>query len=143
MSFDLQVQNGDLVLNNGDLAIVQDTNKLIQDILKIALTTAGSNTLYPFYGSYLSRSIVGSVLDNQMTTQIAEAQIQNCLEILKTLQEQQVKSLQQVSANEQLGIILSVDVDQNVIEPTFYTVTIRVTSKGFQAVSTSFDVSPF
>lgn len=143
MSFDLQLKNGDLTLNNGDLAVVVDTDKLIQDILKIALTTAGANVLYPFYGSYISRSLIGNVLNNQITTDIAEAQIQNCLEILQKLQAAQVASLQKVSANEQLNIILDVSINRSDIDPTFYTVNITVATKGFKSISTNFDVSPF
>ena len=103
MSFDLKITNGDLVLENGDFKIVQDSEKLIQDILKMALTEAGSNPLYPWYGSFISRSIIGSSLDVGITFQIAQSQLQNSIENLKNLQVAQLKSGQKVSADEQIN----------------------------------------
>src|SRR5271170_4302310 len=103
MSFDLQIINGDLVLQNGALGTVINSQKLIQDILKIALTPAGSNPLQPWYGSFISRSLIGSPLASSIILQVAQSQLQNALENLMTLQQKQVKSFQMVTPDEQLN----------------------------------------
>ena len=94
MSFDLKIIAGDLSLQNGKLQIVENTEKLIQEILKIVLTDIGANPLNPGYGSYISRTLVGSPVYSTVLIQIAKSQITTCLENLKTLQEIQVQSLQ-------------------------------------------------
>ena len=75
MSFDLQIIAGDLVINNGQLQTVTDSNKLVQDILKICLTAAGSNPLQPWYGSFISRTLVGNPNYTSVLIQIAKTQI--------------------------------------------------------------------
>ena len=45
MSFDIKIKSGDLVITQGQLQKVIDSEKLIQDILKMRLTTAGSNAV--------------------------------------------------------------------------------------------------
>src|ERR1035437_4382520 len=98
MSFDLKIINKDLVLKNGQLRTVIDSEKLIQDILKICLTNVGSNQLQPGYGSFISRTLVGSPMHTSVLVQVAKSQLNSCLDNLKSLQERQVKSFQRVSA---------------------------------------------
>jgi len=141
MSFDLKVRNGDLVLDRGDLKTVVDSEKLIQDILKIALTTAGSNPQHPWYGSYVSRSLVGSGLSTDIIFQLGQTQLQNALEILKSLQEAQVKQFQRVSPDEQINSILDISINRNTRDPRLFDVIIKVVSKGFKPVTTVFRVS--
>ena len=141
MSYDLAVKNGDLVLQNSDLQKVVDTDKLVQDILKICLTNAGADPMNPWYGSFISRSLVGSVLDNSITVQLAQAQLQNAIENLKNLQAAQVRSFQKISPAEQISAILSVDVVRNTTDPRIFTVSIKVLSKALTPVSTSFNIT--
>ncbi len=141
MSFDLKIKNGDLVIDNGGLQTVQDSEKLIQDILKMALTEAGSNPLFPWYGSFISRSIVGSSLDVGITFQIAQSQLQNSLENLKNLQAAQLKSGQKVSADEQINSILDISINRNKTDPRQFDVRIKVLSKGFKPITTAFTLS--
>jgi phage baseplate assembly protein W len=141
MSFDLKLQNGDLVIKNGQLQTVVDTEKLIQDVLKLCLTTVGADPLHPWYGSFLSRTMVGNPNSNQMIIQIAKSQLNTALENLKSLQELQIKSFQRVSAEEQISAIMEVSVVQNQVDPTLYDIKIKILSKGLKPVNASFRIS--
>lgn len=141
MSFDLKIQNRDLVITNGDLVKIQDNDKLIQDILKICLTPAGSNPMQPWYGSYVSRALIGSALDTGITIQIAKSQLHTALENLKSLQELQVKSFQQVSAEEQINAVLDVSVLRRVSDPTIFDIKIKIITKSLKQINPSFSVS--
>lgn len=141
MSFDLKISNRDLVIKNGSLKTVQDSEKLIQDILKMCLTTAGSNPMFPWYGSFLSRSIIGSAQNTSVLVQISKTQLSTALDNLKSLQELQVKSFQRISADEQISAILDISVNRNQIDPRFIDVKIKVLTKGLQPITTAFKVS--
>lgn len=141
MSFDLKIISGDLVLQNGDLRTVVDSEKLIQDLLKIALTTAGANPLQPWYGSYISRSLVGSPLGTSIVVQLAQSQLQNAIENLMTLQKAQVKSFQSVTPDEQIGAILDISIVRSTSDPRLFDVRIKVLSKGMKPITTAFTVS--
>lgn len=143
MSFDLKVKNGDLVIENGDLATVSGSNKLIQDILKIAQTPAGANPAIPWYGSYVSKSIVGSALDTSIILEVGKSQLQSAIQTLMELQVEQVKSGQNVSADEQIKSIVDINIRQNKNNPTYFFVTIKVLSKGLKTASANFEISPF
>lgn len=140
MSFDLKISSGDLVLDNGDLKIIKDSEKLIQDLLKICLTEAGSNPLHPWYGSFISRSMIGSVLDENIVIQIGQSQLQNALENLKTLQTTQAKSFQKVSADELINSIVDVSIIRNIRDPRIFNVKLKVLSKGQKPITTTFSV---
>lgn len=141
MSFDLKIINGDLVISNGDLRTVTDSEKLIQDILKICLTDVGSNPLHPGYGSFLSRTIIGNPIYTNTIVQIAKSQLNTCLTNLQDLQNIQVRSLQRVSADEQLAAITDISVVRNTIDPRLFNVTIKCLTKGFKPITTAFQVS--
>lgn len=141
MSYDLKISNGDLVKNNGQLQTVVDSEKLIQDILKICLTNVGSNSLNPWYGSFLSRTMVGNALDSAVTITIAQSQLNTALENLKNLQNLQLKSSQRVSADEQINAILDISIIRNQIDPRLFDVRIGVLTKGMKPISTAFRVS--
>ncbi len=141
MSFDLKISNRDLVIKDGSLKTVQDSEKLIQDILKMCLTTAGSNPMFPWYGSFLSRSIIGSPQNTSVLIQISKTQLSTALDNLKTLQELQVKSFQRVSADEQISAILDISVNRSQIDPRFIDVKIKALTKGLKPITTAFKVS--
>jgi hypothetical protein len=141
MSFDLKISGGDLVIKNGQLQSVIDSEKLIQDILKICLTTAGSNPIHPWYGSFISRTIVGNPNYNSMLIHIGKSQLNTALQNLKDLQDLQVKSFQRVSADEQIAAIQDISININNIDPRLFDVSVRVVSKGLKPVSTSFRIS--
>jgi hypothetical protein len=141
MSYDLKVIAGDLVLQNGDFRTVVDSEKLIQDILKVCLTTAGANPLQPWYGSFISRSMIGSPLGTNMVIQLAQSQLQNAIENLMTLQKAQIKAFQTVTPDELIANILDIAVIRSNIDPRLFNVTIKVLSKGFKPISTAFTVN--
>lgn len=141
MSFDLKISDKDLVIKNGSLQTVVDSEKLIQDILKICLTTAGSNPLHPGYGSYISRTLVGSPLYTSVLVQIGKSQLNAALENLKALQEEQVRKFQRVSADEQISAILDISIVRNEIDPRLFSVRIKALSKGFKPITTAFRAS--
>lgn len=141
MSFDLKIIGGDLVIQNGALRTVVDSEKLIQDILKICLTTAGSNVLQPWYGSFISRTLVGNPNYTSSLVQIAKSQLATALNNLKQLQTIQLNSFQRISADEQLASITDISVLQSQINPTLFSITIQALSKGLKPITTAFSVS--
>jgi uncharacterized membrane protein len=141
MSFDLKIINGDFSVSNGDVDTVVDTEKLTQDLLKICLTENGSNPLHPWYGSFLSRTIVGSVLNPNMTMQLARVQLENSVKNLQILQENQVRTFQTVSPQEQISAILDILITRNPQDFRFYAVNVRVLNKAFQTATASFTVN--
>lgn len=141
MSFDLLIKNGDLVIQQGDLTSIKGRNKLIQDLLKIALTTAGGNVLQPWYGSLISKTLIGSHLDSDIIFSAAKSQLQNAIENLKNLQNIQAASGQRVSPDEQISFISDISVIRNTIDPRIFSVIIKVLDRSFGRVSASFNVS--
>lgn len=141
MSFDLKIINGDLVLQNGNLRTCVDSEKLIQSLLKICLTQVGSNPLQPWYGSLVSRSLVGSSLSSNITVQIAQSQLQSAIQNLMQLQKQQVKSFQNVSPDEQINSITGISITRSTTNLTLWTVQIGAITKGFKPITTAFTVS--
>jgi hypothetical protein len=141
MSFDLKIIDGDLVLSNGKLKTVTDSEKLTQDILKICLTTAGSNPIHPWYGSFISRTIVGNPNYTSILVQISKSQLNTALQNLKELQDIQIISFQRISADEQIAAISDISIIRNNLDPRLFDVIIRVTTKGLKPISTNFSVS--
>ena len=141
MSFDLKIVNGDLVIANGKLKTVVDSEKLIQDILKLCLTNAGSNPIHPWYGSFISRTLVGNPNHVSVLVQIGKSQLNSALQNLKDLQDIQVKSLQKVSADEQIAAISDISIVQSQYYPTEFDVVIKAFTKGLKPITTAFSVS--
>ena len=141
MSFDLLVKDGDLVLNNGDVQTITGQNKLIQDIMKICLTTAGSNLNQPWYGSFISKTLIGNVLDVNITSTIAKNQLQSAIENLKKLQQLQLaNSFQQITPDEHIAGIKQIDITRNTIDPRLFTVVVRVLNRAFTPTTVTFPV---
>jgi hypothetical protein len=141
MSFDLKLINGDFSLKNGQLETAVDSEKLIQDILKICLTPAGANPIHPEYGSFISKTLIGSSLDPSIIIQVGKSQLSNCLENLKNLQSLQVKSFQRVTADEQISSVSNIIVAFSEIDPRLINVEIRVFSKGLKPLTVRFKIN--
>lgn len=143
MSFDLKIVGGDLVKNtNNDLSTVRNVDKLTQDILKVVQTQLGSNPFFPWYGSPISKSLVGRAYDSNFVSAIASQQLRSSLETLQQLQKvQMLKTDQLVTAEEQIGAIQGVKVEQNVADPRYYKITIAVVSKAFQTIYPTLNIS--
>lgn len=141
MSFDLKIKGGDFFITQGKLSVVTDSDKLIQDILKMSLTTAGSNPIHPWYGSFLSRTIIGNPEQSSVVIQMSKTQLNNSLENLKTLQTMQIKSFQRVTPDEQLGAILDISIVRNKIDLRFFDIKIKALTKGSKPITSAFRVS--
>lgn len=141
MSFDLQIVSGDLVVKNGELSRVSDTFKLAQDVLKICITPMGSNLMYPWYGSLLSKTLIGSPLTDDIIFQVGRVQLQNSIENLKSLQELQSRTPQNVSPFEQISAIMGVYINRNLNDLRLFTVNVKVLSKGFVPLDSAFTIN--
>lgn len=140
MSFDLRVSSGDLALSpDGDLERLVDTKKLIQDIVKILTTQLGANPFFPWYGSPITRSLTGRVLEERFVSSVATQQLRAALERLQTLQRGQLSENQVVTPLETLAAIQSVIVEQNPIDARFYRIFLVVLSRALQPVPISMD----
>jgi hypothetical protein len=139
MSFDLKLFGGDLVIQNGDLAIVEDSDKLTQDILKLVSTQLGSNPFFPAYGSPVSQVLIGTS-DVDFSQDVATQQLRASIERLKDLQQDQIKSNQIVTAEEQISAVQNVSIVQAKDDPRNYFVNLTVINKAFQSVPIAFAV---
>jgi|ERR1700722_16343669 len=143
MSFDLQVNNGDLVIGtNGDFGIVQGSSKLQQSLLKIILTPLGGNPVQPWYGSLINKTLVGNILRTDIVLTMAQAQLHGAIETLQKVQALQVASGQKVTPDEQIASISSINITRNTIDPRLLSVMVSVLNRSFGRVNTSFTVSP-
>lgn len=144
MSYDLLVVNGDLSIKNGDLSTVVGSNKLSQDIVKICLTPVGASIFNPWYGSFISKNLIGSPLDTSITVTIAQNQLRDTIENLKKIQQlQQYSGLQSVTPDEHIAGISEIKVTRNAIDPREFNVTVKVLNKAFRQTTTNFPVSSF
>jgi hypothetical protein len=141
MSFDLKISDGDLVIgSNGDLQQVTNTDKLIQDLLKIAITPLGGNPFYPWYGSPISKSLIGTSFSTDFIASVASSQLRSSLETLQKLQRAQAAA-QGMTALEQLAAIQEVRIERNMTDPRFFTVIIKALTKALTTVKTEFAVN--
>ncbi len=138
MSYDLKILNGDLSIKNADLSTITGKDKLIQDLLKIALTTAGSNTLQPWYGSLISQTLIGSYLNSNIVISVARSQLQNAIKNLQNLQNLQVQSGQATSPDEMIAFVSDISINRNTIDPRLFSVLIKVLNRSFGQVSATF-----
>lgn len=141
MSFDFKIKKGDLSIGaDGDLAIVQDTEKLIQDILKIVITPIGSNKFYPWYGSRISKSSIGQVVDYEFSSTMISGELSNALENLQRLQQEQAKR-QKVTPYELLAATREARIERNQVDPRFFLVVVKAVSRALIETNIPFNVS--
>ena len=142
MSFDLKISQGDLTLDqDGDLEKVEESDKLVQDILKILMTPIGANVFFTWYGSPLSETAVGQVLDRTFVNSVVTQIIRSNLETLQKLQKQQAMGGQRVSANELVAAIQTVNINRNTVDPTYWSIFIQVLTKGLKSRTANLDVT--
>jgi hypothetical protein len=141
MSFDLKIQNGDIAISStGDLEKVEDDNKLVQDLLKICITLKGSKKKYPYYGSLISKSMIGSVFPEDFINSYASSQLRESIQTLIELQKQQEK-FQYISPKESIAAIRECGIQQSPKDPRFYSVIVSVLNKAFNSVNTGFEIN--
>lgn len=138
MSFDLKIVNNDLSLNpDGSIQAVYDNSKLVQDILKILLTSAGSNKFYRWYGSALGTRIIGNVMSPTQTQVEITRSIQTAISNLIALQKAQA-NVQYVSAGEMIAAVRDVIVLRDKTDPRNYEIGISVLTRKLTVVEESF-----
>jgi phage baseplate assembly protein W len=140
MSFDLKITNNDLSINpDGTLQTVQDNEKLVQDVLKILLTSKGSNKIFRWYGSLLGTRIIGNLLNaSQLETEIARS-VQESLSNLIALQQTQSRS-QYVSAGEMIATIRGVSVLRDETDPRIYEIGVSVLTRKLNVIEETFSL---
>ena len=143
MSFDFRLRSGDLSIVNGDFEQIKDSPKLIQDILKIATTQAGTNPFAPWYGSLLSRTMIGSILPDGIIITAAQGQLQLAISALQNMQAIQIQQRQTLSADEQLAAVLGIQVGRSPVDQRLFQVKISVVTKSYRSTSVAFTVSTF
>jgi hypothetical protein len=138
MSFDLKVENNDLITNpDGTLQTVRDNAKLAQDIVKGVLTPLGSNKFFRWYGSTVSIRTIGQVLDATITQTEIERSIQDFLSNLISLQKAQAR-VQYVSAGEQIASIQGVAALRDPNDPRQWQIQVSVLTRKLTVVEETF-----
>lgn len=141
MSYDLLISNGNLAINNGDLAQISGVQKLEQDLLKIALTESGSNPLQPWYGSLISKSLIGTNLPSGTIINVAQSQLNTAISNLQKLQNLQVSSGQVVDPREQIAFIKNISIIRNATDPRVFNITIQILNRAFGLVQAEFNAN--
>jgi len=142
MSFDLKIDKGDVVLGpDSDLRTVENSEKLTQEVLKVVSTPIGGNPFFPWYGSPIQRTLVGTAFTTVFISSIAETQLRTSIENLQGLQKEQLKTSQVVTPQEQIAAVQNVLVERNSVDPRFFRIQLTVLSKAFRQVQTSLQIS--
>jgi len=129
MSFDLEIINNDLkIMSDGSIKTISDTPKLRQDVLKIILTSLGSNKFHPWYGCAVGESSIGKQLPENILEMEIKTSIEQSLEKLKALQSAQASS-QRVSLAEMIAEIGEVQVGRNPIDPRQINIIVSILTK--------------
>ena len=142
MSFDFAIINNDLKrTTDGGVLTVSDTQKLRQDILKIIITTLGSNKFHPWYGCTITEDVIGKNLpENLLKTEIQSSVVAS-LDNLQKLQSEQLTT-QKVSLAEIINFIGSVIAYRSPDDPREVKVDVSVYSRRLTEVNESFTITP-
>lgn len=141
MSFDLKLTNGDVSIKSGDVDIVERSDKMVQDILKFISTPVGTLLAFPSYGTYVTKSLIGTADTDEFISNVAEQQLRSGLRILQQLQQDQMKQNQIVTADEQIAAIKDVSVNRAADDPRYFIGYLTVISKAFQMQTIPFAIS--
>ena len=102
MSYDLQLDDGDIVVDNqGDVIVLEGYNKLYQDLLRIMVTSRGDNRFDPNEGCG-----VYDLLGQKLTQDLAEMVLSKnvYLGLQYMISQQRIQALKQIlSVYEQIG----------------------------------------
>lgn len=142
MSFDLKLINGQIILKKtGDVDIVSNSEKLEQDVIKIAVTPLGGNKLHSWYGSILSKTLVGMPFDLELAQNLSADQLTSSLETLRILQINQSQQ-QNVSASEAISSVLGVDFERNQKDFRQLSVYIKILSRSGKKSIAELSITP-
>ena len=124
--WEYSIQGEVLMLGNEDL--------LVQSALKLILTRIGSNAYYPTYGT----GIIDSIGKKALSTTAADISTQVRTALMGMSKSQQTQSkFQQVSLEERLYSVNSVNVSQSAEDPTVFLVDVVVTNASGKPVRVS------
>lgn len=140
MSFDLKIQNGDLVLNpDGTLETVTNNDKLRQDIIKILLTKLGENKYHPAYGSEIGALSIGMVADQELLEVDLQASVRDAVNKLIALQKGQSRK-QFLTPGERILALLDTSVQRDTLDPRLYNIFLTVQTGALTAVTESLTI---
>lgn len=144
MSNDLQIVNGDLAITpDGDLNLISESTKLRQDLLKISLTTQGTNRYHPWYGNAVGLANIGQSAHLPSTVKsIASTTLKESLGNLILLQREQ-RLRQEVTPGEAILNIKDIIVEQDEIDPRQYNIKYFVVNESLLEVTDGLLFRPF
>ena len=141
MSFDLEIVDSDLKLkSDGTLKIAVDTVKLRQDLLKIILTSLGSNKFHPWYGCAVGENIIGKNLPQNLLEEDIRSSISQSLDNLKTLQLAQV-STQRVSLAEQIAEVGDINIGRSPADQRQLNIILSVLTRRLSKIEEIFTIT--
>jgi hypothetical protein len=110
--------------NLGDYEKIYDENKLIQDSKKIVVTQIKSDPVATWYGTNFESIIATKQLPDYVKTRISS----EIIEALTNLKNAQIlqQDYQEVTPNEFLDHIQKLTVEQDLVDPTFYKVSVSI-----------------
>jgi hypothetical protein len=135
MSFDIRIVNGDIAIDEiGQLALVRNIDKVAQDVLRIIMTSKGSDPFDTSYGISTTDRAIGAMPTTAIISTALEAEITTSLQ--KLVREQNRLSIvQTLTADERIREIDSVVVEQDPIEPRQLNVSISMTLETLEPIT--------
>lgn len=142
MSYDFKITNGDWAIgSDGDVQKVENTDKLIQDALKIVIFPLGKNIFFRWYGSPVSKTLVGTPFDMEFVSTTASSQLMTALETLQKLQIEQAKR-QRVTPFEQIAAVQRVIIERNRVDPRYFSVIAKLATRALTTVQAELVIKP-
>ena len=143
MSFDFLLQNNDLEIGaDGNIKTITNTQKLRQDVIKVILTTLGSNRFHPWYGCSISEDAIGKNIPDNMLFLDIETSIRQSLDRLQKLQQQQ-QTTQEVSLSEMIHSVGDISIYRNPDDLRQIKIDIVILSRELTQINESFNLSQF
>jgi phage baseplate assembly protein W len=139
LSYDLKIVSGDLRIKDGALETLTGISKLKQDITKIVTTELGADPFNSWYGSMVSQSLIGNTLPDDITSTIAQSQLQTAIDTIKQLQGLQVASGQKTTPDELIAWVKGISIQRNEQDLRVIQIMIEVLTKAFGTVGVSFN----
>jgi len=112
----------------GRVVVLENEQKLLQDLQKFTFTEKGSNIFHLYIVTKILESIGSKLVDSSFTELTITQEIIESLQNLKDLQIQQ-EALQIVTDREFLYRVASVEVNQNEIDPSIFTVLVTAVNR--------------
>lgn len=140
MSFDLKIQNGDLVFTKeGTLDLVSNNEKLRQDIIKILLTKLGENKYHPTYGSEIGALKIGMVADQELLELDLQSSVRDAVNKLISLQKSQSRK-QFLTPGERILSLVDSSVQRDTEDPRLYNIFLTVQTGALTAITESLTI---